>query len=107
MRMETLGMVRDHLKKIKTFAHHYELYRARILPLARQTVQSNQIGYESDTTGFLQLITAQRFLQEAESAYLNHLTAYLIAVAEFEAFAGIEPGGPMRSSILLKKDKTK
>ena len=48
-RNETLGLVRDQLKKIETAAHHYELYRDKIVPLARQTVQSNRSAYEASS----------------------------------------------------------
>lgn len=85
---ETLGMVRDQLKKIETFHHHYELFRDKILPLAEQTVNAKRLGYETDKNGFLDLITAQRSLQEIESMSLQHLTDYLTAVAELEAVVG-------------------
>ncbi|HEY4257775.1 MAG TPA: TolC family protein [Candidatus Udaeobacter sp.] len=89
-RSETLGLVRDQLKKIETAAHHYELYRDKILPLARQAVQSNQAAYETSSANFLALITAQRVLQDVESAHVNHLADYQVAVAELDAIVGIE-----------------
>ncbi|HKP47051.1 MAG TPA: TolC family protein, partial [Pyrinomonadaceae bacterium] len=70
-RTETLGLVRDQLTKITTAAHHYELYRDKIVPLARQAVQSNRAAYETSGANFLALITAQRVLQDAESTALN------------------------------------
>ena len=87
-RTETLGLVRDQLKKIETAAHHYEIYRDNILPVARQTVDASRAAYEANTGGFLQLITARRTLQDAESAALNHLEDYEIALAELEAIVG-------------------
>lgn len=90
-RSETLGLVRDQLTKIETAAHHYELYRDRIVPLARQTVQSNRAAYETSNANFLSLITAQRVLQDAESTALTHLTDYQSALAELDAIVGIEP----------------
>ena len=53
-RVETLGLVRDQLKKIQTSATQYELYRDNILPLARQTVEASRAGYEASTGGFLE-----------------------------------------------------
>src|SRR5206468_492773 len=79
-RTETLGLVRDQLKKIETAAHHYELYRDKILPLARQAVQSNRVAYETSSANFLELITAQRVLQDVESAHVNHLADYQVAL---------------------------
>jgi outer membrane protein TolC len=87
-RTETLGLVRDQLKKIQTAAKQYELYRDSILPVARQTVEASRAAYEANTGGFLQLITARRTLQDAESAALNHLVDYEVALAELDAIVG-------------------
>jgi outer membrane protein TolC len=104
-RTETLGLVRDQLKKIETAAHHYELYSDKILPLARQAVQSNQVAYETSSANFLELITAQRVLQDVESAHVNHLTDYQIAVAELHAIVGIEEWLPPKNSAEMRKSK--
>jgi outer membrane protein TolC len=90
-RSETLALVRDQLKKIQTAASQYELYRDTILPVARQTVEASRAAYEANTGGFLELITARRTLQDAESAALNHLSNYQAAMAELEAIVGIFP----------------
>jgi outer membrane protein TolC len=87
-RIETLGLVRDQLKKIQTLANQYELYHDNILPLARQTVEATRAAYEASTGGFLELITARRTLQDAESAALNRLAEYEAAVAELDAIIG-------------------
>jgi outer membrane protein, heavy metal efflux system len=97
-RVETLGLVRDQLKKIETSAKQYELYRDNILPLARQTIDATRTAYEASTGGFLELITARRTLQDAESAALNRLVEYEVATAELDAIIGrasplIEQGG--------------
>ena len=87
-RVETLGLVRDQLKKIETLATQYELYRANILPIARQTVEASRAAYEANTGGFLELITARRTLQDAESTALNHLAEHEVAIAELDAIIG-------------------
>ena len=89
-RNEALGLVRDQIKKVETAAHHYELYRDKILPLARQTVQANRAGYESSKATFLELIASQRVLQDVESTYVNHLADYQIALAELQAIVGVD-----------------
>jgi outer membrane protein, heavy metal efflux system len=89
-RTETLGLVRDAMKKAETFHHHVELFRDRLLPTARQTVEASQAGYESDKTGFLDVITAQRSLRDIESMYYRHLTDYYTALAELEAIIGAD-----------------
>ncbi len=105
MRTETLGLVRDQLKKIETAAHHYELYSDKILPLARQAVQSNRVAYETSSANFLELITAQRVLQDVESAHVNHLADYQVAVAELDAIVGIEEWLPQKNSAERRKSK--
>ena len=97
-RIETLGLVRDQLKKIQTSADQYKLYRDNILPLARQTVDATRAAYEASTGGFLELITARRTLQDADSAALNRLVEYETQMAELDAIIGragpfIEQGG--------------
>ena len=97
-RIETLGLVRDQLKKIQTSADQYKLYRDNILPLARQTVDATRAAYEASTGGFLELITARRTLQDADSAALNRLAEYETQMAELDAIIGragplIERGG--------------
>ena len=91
-RSETLGLVRDQLKRIETAAHHYELYRDKILPLSRQTVQSNRVAYETSSANFLALISAQRVLQDVESTSINHLADYQVALAELDAVIGVGNG---------------
>src|SRR5258708_5471258 len=104
-RTETLGLVRDQLKKIETAAHHYELYSDKILPLARQAVQSNRVAYETSSANFLELITAQRVLQDVESAHVNHLADYQVAVAELDAIVGIEDWPSAQNSAQRRKSK--
>jgi outer membrane protein, heavy metal efflux system len=104
-RTETLGLVRDQLTKIETAAHHYELYSDKILPLARQAVQSNRVAYETSSANFLELITAQRVLQDVESAHVSHLADYQVAVAELDAIVGIEDWLPAKNSVERRKSK--
>lgn len=90
-RTETLGLVRDQLKKIETFHHHTELFRTKIVPLAQQNVNATRLSYETDKVGFLNLIEAQRSLREVESMYWHHLTEYLVALAELAPIVGADP----------------
>ncbi|MDB6122457.1 MAG: Outer rane efflux protein [Pedosphaera sp.] len=91
LRTETLGLVRNHLKRVETFHHHTELFHDKIIPLATQTVTATRLSYETDKATFLNLIEAQRTLQDAESMYWNHLADYLSALAELEAIVGADP----------------
>ncbi|MEP6663878.1 MAG: TolC family protein, partial [Verrucomicrobiota bacterium] len=85
---ETLGIVKNALKKVETFHHHSDLFRAKLIPLAQETLNSKRLNYETDKANFLDLLTAQRTLREVESMYWNHVTEYQIAVAELEALIG-------------------
>jgi outer membrane protein, heavy metal efflux system len=87
-RADASALVRDQLKKIQTSATQYELYRDKILPLARQTVEASRAAYEASNGGFLELITTRRTLQDVESAALNHLADYEAAIAELDAIIG-------------------
>jgi outer membrane protein, heavy metal efflux system len=91
LQMQTLGLVRDHLKKIETLHHHAELFRSKLIPLAEQNITATRLGYENNKTGFLNLLEAQRTLQAVQSEYENHLTDYLSARAELEAMMGVDP----------------
>jgi outer membrane protein TolC len=88
LRAETSGMVRDQLRKITTFHHHYTLFRDRLLPLARQTLEATRNAYQNDKASLLELLTAQRTVCDTEATLQHHLADYLTALAELEALAG-------------------
>ncbi len=91
---ETIGMVREQVKKIETAHHHSLLFAERILPLARQTVDAMRIAYLSDKASLLDLLSAQRTLRESESMQQQHHTDYQMAVAEMEGLIGVDPAAP-------------
>jgi cobalt-zinc-cadmium efflux system outer membrane protein len=90
-RNETRGMVRDALGKLETYHHHVELFHDRILVLARQSASAARHSYETDKAPFLNLIDAQRTLQESEGMYWDHATDFLNALAELESIIGTDP----------------
>ena len=89
-RTEALGMLRDQLQKIETFHHHVDLFADRLIPNARQTVQTNRTNYEGGKTGFLELVISDRALREVEARAREHLADYQMAVAELEALVGAD-----------------
>jgi len=97
---EVLGLVRDQLKKIETAAHNYALFHDNIAPLAKQAVDVTQASYETDKTSFLELITAQRTLQDVESSQLQYLVEHEVAVAELDAIVG-------RTLLQIQKEASK
>jgi len=90
VRSETLGMVVDQYRRVETFHHHTELYQAKLLPLARESVNAQRAGYESDKGSFLEILTAQQTAQDVESMYWDHLMHYQIALADLEALIGVD-----------------
>lgn len=101
---DTLGMVREQIKKIETFRHHTQLFRDKIVPLARQNITATRSAYETERTGFLNLIDAQRTFYEVESMYWHHLTTYLSALAELESLVGADLNAQPKSPPTEKKD---
>ena len=90
-RTSALGMLRDQLRKITTARRQYELSRDKLVPLARKTTETLRINYEADTATFIEVLTVQRMLREAEAAASTQLTDYLTALAELEAIVGTDP----------------
>ena len=88
LRAQTAEMVREELTKIETFRHHYELFRDKVAPLARQSIAASRISYESGKGELTQVLAAQQNAQESESMLLQHLTDYQIALAELMSLAG-------------------
>ena len=87
-RAETVGLVRDQLKKIEIAAQNYRLFTGKLVPLAQQAMQATRASYESDKTTFLELLTTRRTSQDVESAALQHLIDHEVAVAELDAMIG-------------------
>jgi outer membrane protein, heavy metal efflux system len=88
LRTETAQMVRAQLTKIQTFRHHYELFRDKVAPLARQSIEASRISYGSGQASLMQVLLARQKAQESESMLLQHLTDYQIALAELTSLAG-------------------
>lgn len=90
-RTAALGVLRDQLRKIATARRQYELSRDKLLPLARKTTETLRINYGADTATFIEVLTVQRMLRDAEAAASTQLTDYLAALAELEAIVGADP----------------
>jgi cobalt-zinc-cadmium efflux system outer membrane protein len=95
---ETLGLLRDHLRRVETFHHHAELFRDKVIPLAQQTVIATRHSYESDKAEFMSVIEAERTLLDAQSMYWNHLADYLSALSSLQATVGTDPNQPGHES---------
>ena len=89
-RTEALGLLHDQFQKIETSYRHVEAFEARLIPNARQTLQTNRTNYEGGKTTFLEMVMADRSLREVESLFQQHLADCEIAVAELEALVGAD-----------------
>ena len=87
-RAEAVGMLRDALEKVETQHHHVELFREKLVPLARQAFEAGQLGYQGGQGGFAEWIAAQRNLGDLESMERQHFGDYQVAVTELEALIG-------------------
>jgi outer membrane protein TolC len=90
VRAEAFGLLRDELQKIETFHHHVELYEAKLIPTARQTVEANRANYEAGKATFLELVLSQRNLFDLESMLREHQAGYEMARAELQAIVGAD-----------------
>jgi outer membrane protein TolC len=93
---ETVGMVRDTWQRVQTSQHHVELFRDRLLPLARQTIDATRSSYEADRATLLELLNAQHTAQDVESMLNDHLTDYFVAQAEFIPLTGESVPAPVQ-----------
>ena len=90
-RIEASALVRDQFNKIETYAHHYELYRDKILPLADQAFRATGSAYETDKATFFELLTAQRSFRDAQAEAVDHLMHHETAIAELYSIIGNDP----------------
>ena len=89
-RAEALGLLRDQLQKIETYHHHVELFDGRLIPTARQTLETNRANFEAGKATFLDVLISQRNLFEIESMAREHRADYEMALAELEAVVGTD-----------------
>lgn len=89
-RTEALGRLRDTRQKMETAHHHVELFESRLIPNARQALQTQRSNYEGGKAGFLDLVLADRTLREVEAMHLAHVADFQTAAAELEALVGAE-----------------
>jgi outer membrane protein, heavy metal efflux system len=89
LQTDTAALVRDVWLQRQSYRHHVELFRNRLLPLARQTVEATRSSYEADRATLLEVVTAQHTVQDTEAMLSDHLAHYFIAEAELRALTGL------------------
>ena len=85
---------RNDLKNLFTKTQAYgqlvNQYKTVIIPLAQQNLEVSKAGYESDKTGFLELIDSQRTLLNLQIEYYQYLADYEKYLSEMERIIGAE-----------------
>jgi len=94
VRAESLGMLRDQLKRIETAHHHYELYSGKILTQTKQAFATAQTNYESGKASFAEWIDADLSRREVEATVAEMRAEYESALAELESLVGGESPPP-------------
>jgi outer membrane protein TolC len=85
---ETAARVRGAWQDFATARHHAELYRGRLLPLARRAAEATRIAYEAGRGPFSDVLAALRSEQELESDLIGHLADCQLALASLIPLTG-------------------
>jgi outer membrane protein, heavy metal efflux system len=87
---KTLFELKDFLVKIRSTESTINLYKARVIPDARQSLESARIGYESDRVDFLALIDSERLLLDSTLLYYRALTDFEQNLVNLERTIGVQ-----------------
>jgi outer membrane protein, heavy metal efflux system len=82
--------VKNLYVKVQTAARLVELYRSSVLPQAEQALKVAEAAYQSDKTGFLDLLDAARSLLEFRLEHYQHIAEYLTLTADLERVTGTD-----------------
>jgi outer membrane protein TolC len=91
MQAETAAHVREVWQDFVTSRHHAELFRTRLLPLARRATEAARIAYEAGRGPFSDVLAALRAEHESESDLIDHLTDCQVALASLIPLTGEFP----------------
>jgi len=76
LRTKTAGEVREMWTRRDTALRSVELYRDRLLPLARQGADSLRVGLVTNKNSLTELVAAQRTLIDAQTTLAAHLADF-------------------------------
>jgi cobalt-zinc-cadmium efflux system outer membrane protein len=88
LRTKTAAEVRDMWQRIETARRNVELYRDRLLPLARQGADTVRQGVVTGSTTIAELVMAQRSLIEVQTALAANLADFHRFRAMLETLTG-------------------
>ena len=86
----TLFEVKDLHFKVQTAERLVNLYRNSIIPLAKQSLQAAESGYQAGQVDFLNLIDSQRALLDFNLAFYRAVADFGTNIAGLERVVGIE-----------------
>ena len=90
LKNETLSQIKTIFTEIKTDEHLIDHYHQKLIPLAKQSLMSAQIGYQSGKTDFLNFIESERTVLDLQMEYYMTLTDYWQKVAMLSPLIGKE-----------------
>lgn len=88
LRTKTAAEVREMWQKLETARRNVDLYRDRLLPLARQGADATRQGLVTGKNTLLELVTAQRAVIDAQTALASNLADVARFTAMLENMTG-------------------
>jgi outer membrane protein, heavy metal efflux system len=88
LRTKTAAEIRDTWQRLETARRNIELYRDKLLPLARQSADAVRQALINAGTSVSDLVTAQRTLVDAQTALAANLADFHRYRAVLEVLAG-------------------
>ncbi|MBI4868535.1 MAG: TolC family protein [Candidatus Wallbacteria bacterium] len=92
VRNRTSFLIHEALLRVSEAERSVSLFAERLLPQARQTLDSARANYETNQTDFLTVVDAQRSLEESSMAHVRAVADLARRLAELERAVGA-PGG--------------
>jgi outer membrane protein TolC len=87
-RFEAQSMIGSQLARLAALQSQIELSRDKFVPIARQTLEANRVGFEAGRTGIVDLLISARSVREAEAEMTARQSEYFATLAELEAVVG-------------------
>lgn len=84
----TFALIRSQFARIKTYRHHYALYRANVIPLSEQSVKSQIAHFANGEMSLTDVLAEQQALYNEQSIALQYLLEHEIAISELESLLG-------------------
>ncbi len=90
LRTRTAADVREMWQRLVTSRENVELYRDRLLPLARSAVENTRSALVSGQSNLFDLVSAEKNLRAAQTSLANNLADYHRAAALLETLTGAD-----------------